>query len=596
MGDVRQIRDLIDKHPHRIVLQSPGARELAAKLVRCDDVVGVELKRDDGAIVVETRLPDRFYGAAGRAGPGSRHADRGSLFRRRQPGSRLQVPGESMTTIAPTPSPSPDPEPGPSRSAGRSRGILPAAVGDRTDPGSRHPIATGPIRLSNRVTLSAILTVVRITVARQGRGIRLLILAVLFSLPIVVAVLIRRFQVPYRPDPVEGALIFGLIFQALLPVSALLFASGMVQDDIEEQTLTYFLIRPIPRWAIYLAKLLGTFVVTAMRAVVFTIATLVAVYWGEDRLVRPVLTERAPIIVALMALSLSAYVAIFGGPEPLGPPDPGRRRDLHRGLRGGHRQHRLRHPGGDGDVPHPGPGRAMARRARRRLVDRPVDRPRGLDLPDRAPDRQRASSRPSVPSPSACASSASRRRRGAEWDRSDHSKNRLTATAKPGRISGTVSSSSDLRVSVGRSEKKRMAVRDSSSSTTTVVTPAFRYSADLGDDLRPSIARRTDLDDELGHFRAIIPRQRSLRESGVAVECDVRASNRVGIVLGDHARVVAQDMTEVMVIADSAVADRPSEHRSGHDVDWVEALARSFPGRAPRDDPGRVVGRTPRRS
>ncbi len=61
-GDVRQIRDLIDKHPHRIVLKSPGARALAAKLVRCDDVVGVELKRDDGAIVVETRLPDEFYG------------------------------------------------------------------------------------------------------------------------------------------------------------------------------------------------------------------------------------------------------------------------------------------------------------------------------------------------------------------------------------------------------------------------------------------------------------------------------------------------------------------------------------------------------
>ncbi len=61
LGDVRQIRDLIDKHPHRIVLRSPAPATLAAKLVRCDDVVGVELKRDDGAIVVETRLPDRFY-------------------------------------------------------------------------------------------------------------------------------------------------------------------------------------------------------------------------------------------------------------------------------------------------------------------------------------------------------------------------------------------------------------------------------------------------------------------------------------------------------------------------------------------------------
>jgi ABC-2 type transport system ATP-binding protein len=66
VGDVRQIRDLIDTHPHRIVLRSPDVRSLAAKLVRYDDVVGMELRRDDGAIVVETRLPDLFYGRLAR--------------------------------------------------------------------------------------------------------------------------------------------------------------------------------------------------------------------------------------------------------------------------------------------------------------------------------------------------------------------------------------------------------------------------------------------------------------------------------------------------------------------------------------------------
>ena len=45
LGDVRQIRDLIDTHPHRIVLRCLDSPALAAKLVRCDDVVGVELKR-----------------------------------------------------------------------------------------------------------------------------------------------------------------------------------------------------------------------------------------------------------------------------------------------------------------------------------------------------------------------------------------------------------------------------------------------------------------------------------------------------------------------------------------------------------------------
>jgi ABC-2 type transport system ATP-binding protein len=60
-GDVRQIRELIDHHPHRIVLRSPRARALAARLVDHEDVVGVEFRREDGSVVVETHAPDAFY-------------------------------------------------------------------------------------------------------------------------------------------------------------------------------------------------------------------------------------------------------------------------------------------------------------------------------------------------------------------------------------------------------------------------------------------------------------------------------------------------------------------------------------------------------
>ena len=61
-GHVRQIRDLIDKHPHRIVLRAADDRALAARLVAFEDVVGVELGRPGGGILVETRAPDAFYG------------------------------------------------------------------------------------------------------------------------------------------------------------------------------------------------------------------------------------------------------------------------------------------------------------------------------------------------------------------------------------------------------------------------------------------------------------------------------------------------------------------------------------------------------
>lgn len=61
-GHIRQIRDLIDKHPHRIVLKAADNRALAARLVAFEDVVGVELNRNGGGILVETIAPDAFYG------------------------------------------------------------------------------------------------------------------------------------------------------------------------------------------------------------------------------------------------------------------------------------------------------------------------------------------------------------------------------------------------------------------------------------------------------------------------------------------------------------------------------------------------------
>jgi ABC-2 type transport system ATP-binding protein len=60
-GNVREIRELIDKHPHRIVLRGGDERALAARLVAFEDVVGLDLARPGGGVLVETRSPDAFY-------------------------------------------------------------------------------------------------------------------------------------------------------------------------------------------------------------------------------------------------------------------------------------------------------------------------------------------------------------------------------------------------------------------------------------------------------------------------------------------------------------------------------------------------------
>ncbi len=60
-GHIREIRDLIDKHPHHIVLICDEFRRLAAKLVARDDVEGVKVMAKEKGLMVETRSPDQFY-------------------------------------------------------------------------------------------------------------------------------------------------------------------------------------------------------------------------------------------------------------------------------------------------------------------------------------------------------------------------------------------------------------------------------------------------------------------------------------------------------------------------------------------------------
>ncbi len=60
-GHVREIRDLIDKYPHHIVLVCDEYRKLAARLLAWEDVEGVKIMARERGVLVETRSPDAFY-------------------------------------------------------------------------------------------------------------------------------------------------------------------------------------------------------------------------------------------------------------------------------------------------------------------------------------------------------------------------------------------------------------------------------------------------------------------------------------------------------------------------------------------------------
>jgi ABC-2 type transport system ATP-binding protein len=60
-GHVRQIRDLIDKYPHHIVLACDDYRRLATRILAWDDVEGVRVIARERKLMVETRSPEAFY-------------------------------------------------------------------------------------------------------------------------------------------------------------------------------------------------------------------------------------------------------------------------------------------------------------------------------------------------------------------------------------------------------------------------------------------------------------------------------------------------------------------------------------------------------
>ena len=58
-GNVHQIRELIDEHPHTVLVRAADPRRLAQHLMAQDEVLSVTF--EEGAVVIQTARPDSFY-------------------------------------------------------------------------------------------------------------------------------------------------------------------------------------------------------------------------------------------------------------------------------------------------------------------------------------------------------------------------------------------------------------------------------------------------------------------------------------------------------------------------------------------------------
>ncbi len=166
-------------------------------------------------------------------------------------------------------------------------------------------------RTSGAWLLRALGTLYLFTLQQHLHGRRLTIMVLLFMVPAALAVLVRA-TAPKAPEPaLEFLLLMMFIPQALLPLVALLYASGIIQDEQEEQTITYLLVRPIPKWALYVVKLLATVTTAVFLTVVFTVLTYLAIFVGADFPGQSV-PLRCLKTASIHALAVTCYCSLFG--------------------------------------------------------------------------------------------------------------------------------------------------------------------------------------------------------------------------------------------------------------------------------------------
>jgi ABC-2 type transport system permease protein len=173
-------------------------------------------------------------------------------------------------------------------------------------------VAGSPHLTAPRISrLGIIATLYLLTLRQHLHGKRWVALALVFLIPAGLATLIRITAPDVPGLLLEFLLSWVLIPQALLPLVALLYASGIIQDEQEEQTITYLLARPLPKWLIYTVKLAATWTTTVLLVIALTILTYAAVYLRSDAEPGAV-CRRCLWACAILSLAEIAYCSLFG--------------------------------------------------------------------------------------------------------------------------------------------------------------------------------------------------------------------------------------------------------------------------------------------
>lgn len=151
--------------------------------------------------------------------------------------------------------------------------------------------------------LGAILEVTIRALLNRRRTLLMLLLA---SAPVLIAILIRIAGRAADPERLAATVLDTLVLRTVLPLIALVFGTAAIGSELEDGSAAFLLTKPVARWKIVAAKLLGASALTAVLVV--PAAVLAGLLISGDQGGGAALTVAAAIasIVAIVV-----YCAIF---------------------------------------------------------------------------------------------------------------------------------------------------------------------------------------------------------------------------------------------------------------------------------------------
>ena len=100
----------------------------------------------------------------------------------------------------------------------------------------------------------------RLSLHQLAKRRRLLLILLLATLPVALAAAISAFAgegESYKADLINN-LLDAMLIAAIMPIVTIALATRAFGDELEDRTLSYLVLKPVPRWRIVLPKLLSS--------------------------------------------------------------------------------------------------------------------------------------------------------------------------------------------------------------------------------------------------------------------------------------------------------------------------------------------------